>query len=93
MVGIAALGLLVYAHLLQGDAGQQPAPSHAPPFIDGLRKALSVSGSRFTGQPRWRPSSSRTQRVVPRRLVDQVSHDRPPIEPEGDQHSSVRRHV
>ena len=78
MFGVAALGLLVYAQLLQGNAGQQPdLLSHAPPFIDGLRKALSVSGRCLTGQPRWRPSSSRTQRVVPRRLVDRVSHDRP----------------
>ena len=93
MVGVAALGLVVYAQLLQGDAGQQPDPPLAPAFIDGLRKALSVSGSRFTSQPGWQPSSSRTQRAVLRRSVNRVSHDRPPIEPEGDQHSSVRRHV
>ena len=85
--GVAVLGLPVYAHLLQGNAGQQPDPSHPLPFIDGLRRVLWVSGSCFTGQPRC------TQRVVPRRLVDRVSHDRPPIELEGDQHRSVRRHV
>ena len=32
--GVAALGLLVYAKLLQRNAGQQPDPPHPLPFID-----------------------------------------------------------
>ena len=32
--GVAALGLLVYAKLLQGNAGQRPDPSHRLLFID-----------------------------------------------------------
>ena len=31
---VAALGLLVYAKLLQRYAGQQPDPPHPLPFID-----------------------------------------------------------